>query len=225
MTRNVLEQLTRGGKVRRAMLGVGIQPVTSDLATAMNLTEARGVLINSVEAGSPAEHAGLQVGDVIIALNGASVNDPNTLRNQIASTAPGTEVTLTILRNGKEKQVHARLGLLESKGEAAPEQQGTDSHEQLGINVEPLTPEIATQMGLPRGTQGLVVQDVDPSGPAAEASLKPGDVILEVNRRGVRSVAEMRAALAKSGSRPLLLLVNRAGRNIFLTVQPKAGAQ
>jgi serine protease Do len=225
MTRNVLEQLVHDGKVRRAMLGVGIQTVTSDLAAAMNLKEARGVLINSVESGSPGEHAGLRVGDVIVALNGSPVNDSNALRNQIASTAPGSDVALTILRDGREQQVRARLGLLESKGEAAPTEEGIGGGPLLGISVEPLTPELATQMGLKRGTQGLVVGDVDPAGPAAEAGLKPGDLILEVNRQPVRSIAEMRAALAKSGSRPLLLLVNRAGRNVFLTVPATAGAQ
>ena len=92
------------------------------------------------------------------------------------------------------QQVHARLGLLESKGNAAPEPEGTGGRQQPGISVQALTPELATQMGLRRGAQGLVVQDVDPSGPAAEAGLKSGDVILEaiVKRSGPQPKCKLR---------------------------------
>lgn len=222
MARNVMEQLMKGGKVRRGKLGVGIQEITSDLAKSLGLEDNRGVLVNSVDANGPAERAGVHPGDIITAVNGKRVDSTNALRNQIAGTAPGTEVALTILRDGQERQIRARLSELPADVEAAASVGGSESQrEQLGISVEPLTPELAGRLGLRRGTQGVMVVDVDPGGPAAEAGIQPDDVILEVNRRPIKSATELRAAIRTSGSRPALLLVSRNGRNLFLAVRPK----
>jgi Do/DeqQ family serine protease len=110
MTRNVMTQLIEHGKVQRGRLGVVIQTVTSDIAKSLGLSEGRGVLIRDIEPDSPAQRAGLRKGDVILAFNGVPVNDGNGLRNQIAGTQPGTEVTLTIFRDGSEQQVRVTLG-------------------------------------------------------------------------------------------------------------------
>lgn len=223
MARTVAEQLVRSGSVQRGMLGVGVQPIAPELGKALGLKDTRGVLINSVQPGSPAEKAGLRAGDVVTALNGDTVDDPNALRNRIAGAAPGTEITLTVLRDGHEQQVRARLTSLsttkDSPSGASPESGPTGDRVRLGITVEPLTPDLAKQLGVRAGTQGVVVADVDPAGPAAEAGIQPGDLILEVNRQPVRSPAEVGAALQKSGSRPVLLLVVRDGRTLFLAVQ------
>jgi serine protease Do len=222
MARNVMDQLKSGGKVRRGRLGIGIQEITSDLSKSLGLKEVRGVLVNSVDDKSPAERAGIRTGDVITAVNGARVNDANALRNRIAGTTPGTDVTLTILRDGKEEQLRAQLAELPAEKEAAERSGGNSgSGGQLGVTVEPLTPELASQLGLRRGIQGVVVADVDPGGPAAEAGIRTDDVILEVNRQPVKSAAELRTAVRNSGSRPALLLVNRDGRSLFLAVQPR----
>ncbi len=217
-----MDQLKNGGKVRRGKLGVGIQEITSDLAKSLALREVRGVLVNSVEAGGPAERAGIRAGDIITAVNGTRVDDANALRNHIAGTAPGSDVALTILRDGREQQIHARLTELPADKDSTESSSGPEGRGgQLGITVEPLTPELAYQLGLRRGTQGVVVTDVDPGGPAAEAGIQPDDVILEVNRQPVKSSTELRAAVRNSGSRPALLLVNRDGRSLFLAVQPR----
>jgi Do/DeqQ family serine protease len=222
MARNVMDQLQRGGKVRRGKLGVGIQEITSDLAESLGLRDARGVLVNSVDPDGPAERAGIRTGDIITAVNGIRVNDANTLRNHIAGTAPGTEITVQILRDGREQEVHARLSELPSDKEAAVSSGGSESRRgQLGITVEPLTPDTATRLALRRGTQGVVVTEVDPTGPAAEAGIEPDDVILQVNREPVKSAAELRAAVGRSAGRPALLLLNRGGRSLFLAVQPR----
>ncbi len=220
MARNVMSQLQNGGKVRRGKLGVGIQEITSDLAKGLGLDSVRGVLVNSVDPGGPADRAGVRAGDIITAVNGVRVDDANSLRNHIAGTAPGTEITLTILRDGREQQLRAQLAELSADTEPASNNGSNGRREQLGITVEPLTPELATQMGLRRDTQGVVVTDVDPSGPAAEAGIQQDDVILEVNHQPVRSAAELRAALRRSGSRPALLLVNRDGQSLFIAVRP-----
>jgi S1-C subfamily serine protease len=107
MARYFMDQLIQGGKVRRGKLGVGIQAITSDLAKSLDLKNVRGVLVNSVEAGGPADQAGVHPSDIITAANGKTVDDANALRNQIAGKAPGTEVTLTILRENHEQQFHA----------------------------------------------------------------------------------------------------------------------
>jgi serine protease Do len=225
MARTVAEQLVRAGIVQRGMLGVGVQPITPELANALGLKDGRRVLINSVQPGSPAEQAGLRAGDVITALNGNAVDDPNALRNRIASTPPGIDVTLTILREGRDQQVRARLASLsKSKENADPASPGNGpggEHAQLGVTAEPLTPDLARQLGLGARATGVVVTDVDPAGPAAEADIQPGDLILEVNRQRVRSPADVKTALQKAGSGPVLFLLAREGRTLFLAVQPR----
>ncbi len=224
MAKNVMNQLIGKGSVQRGMLGVTIQPVTTDLASGLGLKEPKGVAINAVRPGGPAENAGLKTGDVILQLNGKAVNDSNELRNEVAANPPGTEVTLTIWRNGSQQQVRVRLGTLtaESAEEGAGQQGGEPaSGGKLGISVEPLTPEIASQLRLRRGTQGVVIDSVDPDGPAAEQGLQQGDVIQEVNRQPVRSPEDLRSALQKSGNRPVLLLINRGGQTVFVTVTPR----
>jgi Do/DeqQ family serine protease len=220
MAKTVMDQLVKKGSVRRGVLGVTIQPVTADLAASLGLKEARGVIINSVNAGGPAEKAGLNTGDVILRLNGKNVNDTNELRNNVAANAPDTEVTLTIWRNGSEQQVKVRLGTLSADSTQRSEESGGEpaAAGKLGIAVVPVTPDIAAQLGLRRGTQGVAIESVDPNGPAAEQGLQPGDVIQEVNRQPVRSPADLRSALQKSGNRPVLLLINRGGQTVFVTV-------
>ncbi len=110
MARIVMDQLIANGKVRRGQLGITIQKITSDVASKLGIQEGKGVLVAQVQPGGPADKAGLTQGDIIIAFNGTAVNDPNSFRNQVASTPPGTAVALTILRNGKQQDLHPTLG-------------------------------------------------------------------------------------------------------------------
>ena len=230
MARGVMEQLIKTGKVRRGQLGVAVQTVTSDIAQSLDMKDVRGVIVGSVAPGSAAERAGLKQGDVIVALNGQSVNDSNTLRNRVASTQPGSEVTLTVVRDGREQQLKATLGEFRtaagsSNDTTGNEGGGTAALGKLGVRVEPLTAEIAQQLNLPAGKQGVVVSEVEPTGPAAEVGLQRGDVIEQVNRQTVRSSADVTAALNRTGTRPALVLVTRVTRGqantIFLTVRPR----
>jgi serine protease Do len=229
MARNVMDQLIKTGKVRRGQLGIIVQKVTSDMASSLGLGEARGVIVSQVQTGSAAERAGIKQGDVITALNGAAINDANSFRNQVAGTQPGTEVTLTITRGGREQQLSATLGEFSAEKESSDNQDSSNNNGntnnadtgKLGIGVEPLTPEMASQLGVKSGTQGLVVTEVDGAGPAADAGLQRGDVIEQVNQQPVRLAADLRAALQRSGTRPALLLVNRRGTTIFVTITPR----
>jgi serine protease Do len=221
MAQNVMNQLIKAGKVERGMLGISIQPVTSDLAASLGLKQVQGVLVNSVSSGGPGDKAGLKPGDVITQFNGSDVNDPNTLRNEVATTKPGTGITLTIMRNGTQQQIHATVAELTPESARAAAGQGSQQGQspgKLGITVAPLTPDTARELNLAPTTQGLAIESVDPSGPAAAAGLQSGDVIQEVNHQRVRTVQDLEKAVAASGNRPPLFLINRSGQTIFVPV-------
>jgi serine protease Do len=221
MAKTVMDQLIQSGKVRRGQLGISIQRVTQDLASSLGLKQPEGVLVNSVVPNGPADHAGVKAGDVIVAMNGNKVSDPNTFRNTVAGTAPGTDVTLTISRDGKEQQVKAKLEELQPQQQASQQQGNAPSGGgQLGLTLAPINSNLAGQLNLPPSTKGVVVTNVDPAGPAADAGLQAGDVIQEVNRQTVNSPNDVRAALGKSGSRPILMLVDRGGQTFFVTISP-----
>ena len=225
MARNVMDQLVKTGKVRRGQLGILVRPVTADLAQSLGMKEARGVVVSDVQPNSAAERAGIKTYDVITQLNGAPVNDSNMLRNQVAGNAPGTEVTLTVNRDNREQSIRVTLGELQPQTSAANDTSGDGARgnnsgdTKLGIGVEPLTPELASRLNLRAGTQGVVVSEIDSAGPAAEAGIERGDVIEQINRQPVRSVEELRAAIQRSGDRPILILINRRGQSVLLTVR------
>ena len=230
MTRSVTEQLISKGRVRRGQLGVFVQQVSEDIAQSLGLKEAKGVIVGSVQKGGAAERAGLQRGDVITAFNGAAVNDANELRNLVAATPPGTEVTLDILRDGREQQFKVTLGeLVASAAEPGREDGGgggggggeQSDGGKLGVTLTPLTPELAARLRLPEDREGLVVTGVEESGPAAEAGLQQGDLIEQANRQPVKSIEDLRAAIQNAGERPLLLLVTRGEGTVFVTVRPR----
>lgn len=227
MAKSVMDQLRNGGKVHRGKLGVTIQDITPDVASSMNLPNTRGVVVSSVEPNSPAEKAGVKTGDVIVAVNGVRTDDSNVLRNRVASAGPNADLTLRVLRNGREEDLRAHTAELSTDDTASAGENsgrgGSGARGQLGVSVEPLRPETAQDLGLKANTKGVVITDVDPSGPAAEAGLQQNDVILEVNHTPVMNGAEVRSALTKSNGKPALLLVSRDGRNIFVAVRPSSG--
>lgn len=223
MAKNVMDQLIAHGKVSRGQLGVSVQYVTSDLAASLGMKNVAGVLVSGVSTGSPAEKAGIKSGDVILDVNGTSVNDVNELRNMIASAGANSEVTLTVFRNGATNQVKVKLAEFNPQAASANGSggQNPNSPGKLGVQVAPLTPDVSAQFGIPRGTQGVVVESVDPNGAAAAAGIQMGDVIQQVNRQAVRSPNEIASALGKSGGRPALLQILRNGQSVFVAVPVK----
>jgi serine protease Do len=162
---------------------------------------------------------------VIKSFNGEPVQDFNTLRNRVADAAPGSTATLGILRDGKEKTLDVKLGEAEAAKSARDDSgPANDDKAALGIAAAPLTPQLAARSGLPRDAKGVVVQQVNPDGRAADAGLQPGDVILEVNRQAVATVDDLRGAVQKTADRPTLLLVHRSANgnsaDLFVTVRP-----
>ena len=220
MVQAVASQRSTNGIVRRWKIDVTIQGITPDLAASLDLAETRGALVGSVEPGSPAEQAGLKQGDVIVKLNNRSV-DANSLRNQIANTKPGTTVTLELLRDGKTETRSVKLAEREretARADAPRGGEGERTPSQYGMEVQPVTPQVARSMDLPREVTGLVVTSVDPGGLAASAGLREGDVITRVNDREVASVAALRTALAARTSKPALVLVAREGGTLFIAL-------
>ena len=218
MAKNVMDQLVQGGSVRRGMLGVTVQSVNADLAKSLGLERVAGALISSVSPDSPAAKAGVQRGDVVTQLDGVAVTDSNHLRNHVAQKQPGSAVRLTVLRDGRTLDLSARLAeLTASRDEDERPAPGGGESGSFGLSVQPLTPELADRLGV-RGAAGVAVTAVNPDGPAADAGIREGDVIEEVNRKPVRDAQGLRTALRASGERPALVLVNRRGDSLYLTL-------
>jgi len=207
MAKNVMDQLIAHGKVERGMLGVTIQPLTPDLARSFGVKQGRGVLVSAVTPGGPAQKAGIKSGDVILQLDGSDITDENSFRNHIAGDAPGTEVTLTVMRNGNQQTFHVKLAELTAASAAAAEGSsgGTTSAPKLGITVG-------------GGPNGVTIQSLDPNGPAAQAGLQQGDVIQQVNRQPVHTPQDVQSALQRTRNGVALLLVQRGNETIFVTV-------
>ncbi|MEQ1606606.1 MAG: Do family serine endopeptidase [Pyrinomonadaceae bacterium] len=227
MAKSVMEQLIKDGKVRRGQLGINIQNVTDDLAKSLDLEQRTGVIVSNVRGGSAAEKAGIKRNDLIIAINGEKIEDSNVLRNKVASSLPGSEIKITVQRDGKQVDLTATLDEAKLDTERAPGPGGNEDGPgpqnqggKLGLSLEPVSPAVAKQLGLD-GTEGVVVTEVDESGPAAESGIARGDVILEINRKPVSSVADVRSALDGAGDRSVVLLVNRRGQTSYLTVKPE----
>jgi serine protease Do len=207
----VKDELVKTGHVSRGRLGVAVQGVNQTLANSFGLQKPVGALVSSVDPGGPAAKAGLQAGDVILAVNGTPVNDSTDLPAQIASMKPGTKATLDLWRDKAKKQVSVTLGSLSDTKVA---DNGVKASEQgrLGVAVRPLTPQERSGTSL---THGLLVQQS--SGPAASAGIQAGDVILAVNGRPVTSVEQLRDVIAKAGN-SVALLIQRDNAQIFVPV-------
>jgi serine protease Do len=228
MAKSVMEQLLRDGRVRRGMLGIGIQNLSEDTAQALGLKDTSGVLVSDVRKGSAAEKAGFKRTDVITAINGEKIEDSNVLRNKVAGTLPGTEIRITVLRDGNPQDLTATLDEFEIPGKKdADVGEGSDGSSErqsdtgkLGLTLQPVTPQIARQFGVEGDAEGMVVTNVDQGGSAAEAGITRGDIILEINRQPVNSADAVQSALQSAAGKPVLLLISRRGQTIYLTVRP-----
>jgi serine protease Do len=194
------------------------------MAESLGLQKSGGVIVSSVTPGSAADRSGMKRGDIIKSFNGQDVTDLNAFRNRVADTAPGATASIVVSRDGTERTLSAKLdessaGKDRAANDDAP---GPDDQAALGIAAAPLTPDLAARAGLPRETRGVLVERVNPEGRAAAAGIQPGDVILEVNRRPVQTIDELREAVRRVPERPTLLLISRDSRDLFVTVKPAA---
>jgi len=220
MARQVMDQILKKGKVVRGYMGIYIQNVTPSMAKAFGVSTMRGALIGDVTPGSPASRAGLQRGDIILDANGKTVVDASQFRLETAMTPPGTTMRLTVLRNGNRMAIPVTLGEMPSQPNAESGAAVAPGSAFQGMTVARLTPELARELHLPAGTQGVVISRLSAASPAREAGLDVGDVIREVDRKPVNSVAGFDSAARAAGNRPVLLLVERGGATMFVVVRP-----
>ncbi len=214
---NVETQLVRNGHVVRGRIGVTIQDLNAELAESFGLDRPRGALVSMVEAGGPADKAGVKPGDVILAVNGADISRYGELSSRISNMRPGSEARLTIWRNRRQLQLDVHVAELNEKPErtASRMQPGHLSNQaaRLGLTVRPLTPDEKRQAQ----TDGnLIVEQV--TGPAASADVEPGDIILGVDGKPVRSADDLDKA-AKSAGKTLALLIQRQDAQIFVPLR------
>ncbi len=206
------DQLAKNGKVEHGRLGVTIQEVTQALAQNFGLKSPNGALVSSVQKDSPAAKAGIEPGDVIVKFNGKEINSSADLPPQVASMQPNTQATLEISRDGKTREVPVTVGAIDDKTVIATADKADLGKARLGIAVRPLSPEEMRASELP---SGLVVQDV--AGAAARAGIRAGDVIVAVNNTPVKSTAQLKELVAKSG-KTVALLIQRDDARIFVPV-------
>jgi serine protease Do len=222
MARSDMDQIVAHGKVEHGYIGILPQDVTPALAKAFNAQDTSGALVGEVTPNSPAARADLKRGDIIVAINGEPVTDANQLRMKIGMMAPNSTATLKVMRNAQAQDVAVTLGEYPSKEErtSLDSHSNPDADKSLdGVSVENITPETAQDLKLPASTPGVVVSEVSPASRAADAGLKPGDVIQQVNHQSVANVRDFSQALSKSGKDDsVLLLVNRDGNTLFMAV-------
>lgn len=234
LARSVMDRLIKFGKVTRGYLGVQLQNLSPDLAEEFGLPDQGGALVTDVQSGTPAAKAGLQDGDVIRQVDGKKITDREQLRLMISQTAPDTKVTLTILRgeSGKkptEKTISATLGTLpgqiNARGDNAPDNQKDSNYDSLdGVEVGDIDSNARQQYGIPSSVRGAVVTSVDENSNSAEAGVREGDVIQEINRETVRTADDAVRLSEKAQGKRVTLKIWRAnggangGGSFYITV-------
>jgi serine protease Do len=226
--RNIMEQIIKTGKVVRGYMGVNIQPVTSDLAKAFNLPDNSGALVGEVLPNSPAATAGIKEGDVIIGLNGRKVNDPRQLRLSISQTPPETVVEVKVIRDNRQQDIKVTLKELPDQPQTiiSTNTRTTPTSTALeGIEVADLDARSRQQLNVPESVQGALVRDVSSGSEAFENGVRPGDVIMEVNRQSVRSANDVAEQLKKVTDDRVVLRVWRNGaRYVVLPLKKPSGS-
>ncbi len=227
----VVDSLVKNGKVVRGFLGVSTQDLNAALAESLELPSRRGALVAEVQPDSPAAKAGLKNGDVIVAVNGQKVEDSHRLSFTVGAIAPGTKLDLTVIRDGKEQKLKAVAAAHPNSRRNRAVADGDDGELHAaageegvlnGVAVDDIRPQLRNQLNLPANLKGAVITNVDPESAAAKAGLRPGDVILEINKQPVTSAQEAAEISAKAESKKALVRVWSRGNRAFVVVDESA---
>jgi serine protease Do len=220
MGQPIYDSLVKHGKVVRGYLGIGIQDLNQDLARSFGVNDGKGALVTDVKEDSPADHAGLKQGDVVTSYQASPVDDAVALQRLVTKTGVGSKASLTVMRDGHEKEITVTIG--EQPGELKMAKADGDENEYAfaGVAVQDLDRDTAKELGIKGKAQGVVVTSVEPDSGADKAGLMPGDVIREINRHPVKSVKEFEkvSSAVKKGEN-VLLLINRRGASLFLSAK------
>jgi serine protease Do len=226
LAKNVMEQLIDNGRVVRGFLGVNIQTMSPALAKQFDLKDTKGALVSEVTPNSPAEKAGLKSGDVILEFNGKPVQDSRHLKLAVGSTSPGTKAPLKVLRDGSTKNLTVTLKELPSDQLASKDGKAASDTDALdGVTVGEIDSNVRQQFAVPRDLKGAVVTDVDPDSASYAAGLRPGDVILEIDRKAVNN-AEEAVKLSeniKDKASILLRVWSKGGSHYLVVDESKVG--
>jgi serine protease Do len=230
MVRSVVDQLEASGHVTRGYLGVELQPLSASMAAALKLPKGQpghdGALVAGVQPNSPAAHAGLQPGDLIVGIDGQKVATPRELAVDVAGIKPGTDSRLDVIRDGSQKTVDVTLATLSNTETAEATPASGEQHPSLGLSLAPLSPDMRDQLGVPAGTRGAVVAQVAPGSAADQAGLRQGDIVVGVGTRSVSSPDQAVNAIheAENGSSDLALRIMRDGHAAFVAVPVPHGS-
>jgi serine protease Do len=222
MAKELLPQLKKG-KIVRGWLGVAIQGITPELQKKLGLKDTKGALVSDVTKEGPAAKAGLMAGDVIVSFDGKDIDDSSELPMIVAGTAVGKNVKMEIMRNGEKKTLEVKVGELKNTEKAAvapgPQKEKENAGAELGLSAGDITPEIAAQLNLTQKS-GVVIEEVDSGSSAEEAGLQVGDVVVEMDKEKISNLSQFNKKLKsyKTGD-TILLLVNREGSSLFLTMK------
>jgi serine protease Do len=218
LAKKVMTDILEKGKVVRGWLGVYIQTITPDIAKALKLDRAKGVIVSKVQKDSPAEKAGLKDEDIILRFNGKEVGNSTELSTWIAGTSPDAKIQLTILRDGKVKDVEVQLGELTPDKQKLAE--ASNKFDQIGVTVSNIDNTMRRKYDLPDNATGVVITAVDPQGVAAAYGLKEGDVVVKLNQTVIKSVDDFSGIMGQLGAGDTALFyVQRGNANLFIAFQ------
>ena len=220
MAKQIIPQLRDEGHVTRGWLGVTVQALNEELAKSFGLDNTRGALVNEIVKDSPAEKAGLQRGDILLEFDGQLIAELNDLPRLVAATSVDKTVKIKIFRDGKERIVKVTIGKMK-EGEQAIAAESEEGGGALGLTAANVTPELAERFAL-GGGEGILITRIDPEGPAAEANLRVGDLIVEADGQEVKSVKEFEGIVGKmSAGKVLRLLIQRKSTLLYTTITLK----
>jgi serine protease Do len=219
--KEIADQLIQTGHIERGYVGLRLQEITPAIAQALGRSDQKGVLVASVEPNGPSEKAGVKTGDVITGLNGKPVESGRQLSRSVAGLRPGSQATLTVIRDGRSQDITVTIGQRpseESTRTGALEAPSTGK--KLGLSLSPIPDEARNQLGLEPGTNGVLIQRVEPGSPAAENGLRSGDVIVSANNQSVGSPEDVANAWsqAQKQNKPILLRIRRNDQYLFVAV-------
>ncbi|MEJ0041036.1 MAG: PDZ domain-containing protein [Rhizomicrobium sp.] len=226
----MIAQLQAHGHVDRGYLGVNIQSITPDIAASLGIANPKGAIVAQVVPGGPAASAGFLQGDVVVALNGRNVEDSRDLTRHIASLPAGASATFTVVRNGEQKNITAKIGARPDQRIAANDNSGNNDGAQtmggnqaqaMGLGLASVTPEARRNFNIDAAIDGVLVTRVDPNSDAGDKGIQPGDVVLSVANKPVRNPRDVLAEIAaarSAGHKSVLLLVATQGGTRFVAV-------
>jgi serine protease Do len=220
LAKEIIPQLRKDGHVTRGWLGVGVQPVTPELADSFHLESKTGALVSEVVPGSPADDAGFRRGDVIVRYDDEPIEHMRELPRRVSNTPVGEKVKVEVVRDGKHKTLKVKVGKLEGSGTELASASGRGSGKAFGMRLRDPGPALRQRLDL--GEEGAVVAGVEPGGPADRAGLHQGDVLLEIDRKTVKDASDAARDLERARDRALLL-VQRGEGTIFLTISRATG--